>query len=81
MSQVHIQETRARKILTRTGGFLDGFTHTLQPYMGCPFACFYCYVRRLPVGLFGRSPWGEWLDVKVNAAALLRPHVVGNGPI
>ena len=69
--RLHIQETTARRVLTPTGGFLDGFTHTLQPYAGCPFACFYCYVRRLPVGLFGRAPWGAWLDVKRNAPALL----------
>jgi DNA repair photolyase len=70
--QLHIQETTAKRILTPTGGFLDGFTHTLQPYTGCPFACFYCYVRRMPAGLFGRAPWGAWLDVKRNAPALLR---------
>jgi DNA repair photolyase len=69
---LQIQETWARRILTPTGGFLEGFTHTLQPYAGCPFACFYCYVRRMPVGLFGRAPWGAWLDVKLNAPALLR---------
>jgi len=67
-----IRETIAHRILTPTGGFLEGFTHTLQPYAGCPFACFYCYVRRLPIGLLGRAPWGTWLDVKLNAPALLR---------
>jgi len=29
--------------LTKTGGFLAGFTHTLQPYIGCRFGCEYCY--------------------------------------
>ncbi|HEX7127473.1 MAG TPA: radical SAM protein [Thermodesulfobacteriota bacterium] len=35
---------------------------------GCP----YCYVRRMPLALFGRGPWGSWVTAKVNAADLVR---------
>ncbi|UOF92011.1 radical SAM protein [Fodinisporobacter ferrooxydans] len=62
------------------GGFLNTFTHTLQPYTGCTFGqrtlhgqgCPYCYVRKLPVALFKAREWGSWLDAKVNVAAVLR---------
>jgi DNA repair photolyase len=60
-------------ILTRTGGYLSGYTHTLQPYVGCEFSCVYCYVREMtvqranPYGL----PWSEWVSPKINAPELL----------
>ncbi len=50
--------------LTPTSGFLSGYTHTLNPYVGCAFGCSYCYVRRLPVGLFRGEPWGSWAEPK-----------------
>lgn len=70
----------ARTILTAASGFvLGGFTHTLNPYSGCAFGqqvgelqgCPFCYVRRSPVGLFGRAAWGDWVTVKTNAPTLL----------
>lgn len=50
--------------LTPTSGFLSGYTHSLNPYVGCAFGCSYCYVRRLPVGLFRGEPWGSWAEPK-----------------
>ncbi|MFC5532243.1 SPL family radical SAM protein [Cohnella yongneupensis] len=50
--------------LTPTSGFLSGYSHTLNPYVGCSFGCSYCYVRRLPVGLFRGEPWGSWAEPK-----------------
>lgn len=60
---------------TKGTGFLNSFTHTCNPYQGCAFGSngcgIYCYVRRSPVGLFGRAPWGAWVDVKENAPGRL----------
>ncbi|TLS36135.1 SPL family radical SAM protein [Pseudalkalibacillus caeni] len=61
----------SKSILTTATGFLEGYTHTLNPYAGCSFGCSYCYVRQMPIGLFREETWGEWVDVKQNAAALL----------
>ncbi|EJY56022.1 Radical SAM domain-containing protein [Alicyclobacillus hesperidum URH17-3-68] len=59
----------AKRILTEARGYLDvGFTHSLNPYRGCTFACAYCYVREMPIQKFHTVPWGEWVDVKSNAA-------------
>lgn len=63
----------ARRILTPTGGYLSGYTHTLQPYSGCEFSCVYCYVREMmpqrtsPEGL----DWSRWIAPKKNAPELL----------
>lgn len=50
--------------LTPASGYLNGYSHTLNPYVGCAFGCSYCYVRRMPVGLFRAEPWGSWVDRK-----------------
>jgi len=73
MSRARVFPRLARSILTRTGGYLSGFTHTLQPYSGCQFSCGYCYVREMAVqrtNPFG-LPWSHWIAPKTNAPQLL----------
>jgi len=73
MARAQVFPRAARSILTRTGGYLSGFTHTLQPYAGCQFSCRYCYVREMAVqraNPFG-LPWSEWIAPKTNAPQLL----------
>ncbi len=73
MPRAHIEEIDAKTILTRTTGYLSGFTHSLQPYSGCQFSCTYCYVRELAVQRTNRFglPWSHWLIAKRNAPILL----------
>jgi len=52
-----------------------GFTHSLNPYSGCAFSCKYCYVREMPIQRFKEIPWGEWLDIKTNAAENYRNEI------
>jgi len=73
MSRARVIPRLSRSILTRTGGYLAGFTHTLQPYSGCQFSCSYCYVREMAVqrtNPFG-LPWSRWIAPKTNAPELL----------
>ncbi|WP_078379946.1 SPL family radical SAM protein [Sutcliffiella halmapala] len=62
--KVEVTEKTPQKILTPASGFLEGYTHSLNPYIGCAFGCSYCYVRQSPVGLFRKQEWGTWVDVK-----------------
>lgn len=64
----------ASAALTKTGGFLAGFTHTLQPYIGCRFGCEYCYVKALSVHQFHQPPlaWGEYVHPRTGIAEKLR---------
>ncbi|MBP3953279.1 SPL family radical SAM protein [Bacillus suaedae] len=64
MSSVNVNYKEPKKILTPTSGFLYGYSHSLNPYSGCSFACSYCYVRQSPVGLFRNEEWGTWIDIK-----------------
>jgi DNA repair photolyase len=73
MPRARIELIDAKSILTRTSGYLSGFTHSLQPYVGCQFSCVYCYVREMAVQRTNRFalPWSEWLLAKRNAPELL----------
>ncbi|WP_026567369.1 SPL family radical SAM protein [Bacillus sp. UNC41MFS5] len=73
---IEIKEILAKKILTEAKGYLDvGYTHSLNPYSGCAFACRYCYVREMPIQRFKEISWGEWLDIKANAAENYRKEI------
>ncbi|MCY4093041.1 MAG: radical SAM protein [Caldilineaceae bacterium] len=71
--QAVIRERPARSALTRTGGFLTGFSHSLQPYIGCRFGCSYCYVRYSNVHRFnnGGYEWGDYVYPRVGIAEQL----------
>ena len=74
MGRARVFPRTARSILTPTGGYLRGFTHSLQPYAGCAFSCAYCYVREMAVqrtNPYGLA-WGRWVAPKTNAPELLR---------
>jgi DNA repair photolyase len=67
-------EQDATRALNPTGGFLSGFSHSLNPYIGCSFGgggCPFCYVRALPVAHAGDGPWGSWVIAKRNLPQLL----------
>lgn len=75
--EIEVKEILAKKILSEAKGYLDvGFTHSLNPYSGCAFSCKYCYVREMPIQKFKDIPWGEWLDIKVNAAENFRKEMI-----
>ncbi|MHC4407942.1 MAG: radical SAM family protein [Planctomycetota bacterium] len=63
------------RILTRTGGFLEGFSHSLNPYRGCSFGgtmCgSYCYA---PAVMF-RTEWGGPAEAKQGAADAYRREI------
>lgn len=50
--------------LTKTNGFLQGYSYSLNPYVGCSYGCQYCYVQKLPVAMFKKKEWGKWVEIK-----------------
>ncbi|MCK6255559.1 radical SAM protein [Fictibacillus sp. KIGAM418] len=70
--KAQLKDIISKSILTPGVGQLDDFSHSLNPYAGCTFACSYCYVRQLPISLYRDEEWGTWVDIKSNAAELLR---------
>jgi DNA repair photolyase len=76
MSRARSFPRTVRQALTRTGGYLDGFTHTLQPYVGCQFSCHYCYVREMTVQRANpyQLEWSHWISPKMNIAERLSAH-------
>ncbi|MBI3620087.1 radical SAM protein [Candidatus Roizmanbacteria bacterium] len=65
------QEIVAKSILNKCG--IPGIDFVINPYVGCRFACKYCYASFM--GRFvGKkvSDWGEYVFAKKNAPELLR---------
>ena len=76
---VRVREIQCKSALTPTCGFLGlSYTHSLNPYNGCLFGnggCgIYCYAQKVypAISKHPGEGWGSWVDVKVNAAEVLR---------
>lgn len=67
---MEFKEIKAKTILTRCG--IPGIDYVINPYIGCRFACKYCYASFM--GRFVDKTiydWGEYVYAKVNAPQLL----------
>jgi DNA repair photolyase len=68
---MNVSEITCRTIVNKTGGYLSGFTHTINPYHGCAFGRTLCGLPDYAPGIvqsFGeKRPWGTYVDAKVNA--------------
>lgn len=61
-----------RTILTPASGFMSDYDFTLNPYAGCTFGCTYCYAAFFARDAERQQDWGNWVEVKENAVALLQ---------
>lgn len=66
-----VREIRARSILSRS----RVYEYTINPYAGCQHACTYCYARFMKRFTGHKEPWGEFVDVKINAPDLLQQEI------
>jgi len=71
-------EVKISRILNPTAIDLGEFV--INPFMGCEFACLYCYVRSNRVISRKKEPWGEFVDVRVNAPELLEKELLAKKP-
>jgi DNA repair photolyase len=47
------------------------YNYVINPYVGCQHGCRYCYARYMKKFTGHQEPWGQFVDVKINAADLL----------
>ncbi len=55
-----VKEIEAKDYLSKSG--LSDFV--INPYVGCPHACLYCYAQFMSKYTNHAEPWGQYLDVK-----------------
>ncbi len=73
-----IREVLAKSILSRTA--IPGLDYCINPYVGCGHGCRYCYASFMKRFTGHLEPWGQFVDVKVNAPNLLRRQLVRARP-
>ena len=44
---------------------IPGTNYVINPYVGCPHKCLYCYAQFMRKFSAHREPWGDFLDVKL----------------
>jgi DNA repair photolyase len=66
-----IKEVSARSILSAS----RVYDYTINPYTGCQHNCTYCYARFMKRFTGHGEPWGEFVDVKINAPELLQKEI------
>ncbi|MGB8707480.1 MAG: radical SAM protein [Dehalococcoidia bacterium] len=66
-----VREIYARSILSKS----KVYNYTINPYTGCQHGCTYCYARFMKRTTGHIEPWGEFVDVKINAPELLRQEI------
>ena len=62
-----IKEIKAKTILSAS----KIYDWVINPYVGCQHACSYCYARFMKRFTGHKEPWGNFVDVKINAPDLL----------
>jgi DNA repair photolyase len=68
-----IKEKSGRSILSKSG--ISGIDYCINPYAGCSHGCRYCYATFMKRFTGHREPWGSFVDVKMNAPALLQKQI------
>jgi len=73
MSNILVREVQAKSILNKS----KIYDYCVNCYTGCGHACRYCYAALFMRRYSGHiEPWGEFVDVKVNAPEVLRKQVL-----
>jgi DNA repair photolyase len=66
-----LREIYARSVLAKS----QVSDYAVNPYVGCQHRCTYCYARFMKRFTGHKEPWGEFVDVKINAPDLLRKEI------
>ncbi len=71
-----VREIYAKTVLSRS----KVYDYVVNPYVGCQHSCAYCYARFMKRFTGHREPWGEFVDVKINAPELLQRDIMRAPP-
>jgi len=66
-----VKEITTKGILSKS----QIYDYALNAYVGCQHNCVYCYAKFMKRFTGHREPWGEFVDVKINAPELLEREV------
>jgi len=66
-----VKEIQAKAILSVS----KVYDYVINPYTGCQHGCTYCYARFMKRFTGHKEPWGEFVDVKINASNLLQVEI------
>lgn len=73
-----VSEVQVKGILTRSR--IPGIDYSLNPYVGCYFGCRYCYASFMRRFTNHKEPWGQFVDIKINAPEILEKQLQREGP-
>ena len=62
MNMDTIKEIDVKSVMTKSSLPVRGYS--VNPYVGCPHACRYCYASFMKRFTGHAEPWGTFLDVK-----------------
>ena len=64
-----LNEVKCKSILNKSG--ISVIDYAINPYYGCAHKCQYCYAVFMKKFTGHTEPWGDFVDVKVNAPEVL----------
>ncbi len=64
-----LKEIKASSIITKSN--LPDADYVINPYVGCMHSCIYCYASFMKRFTGHVEPWGQFVDVKINAPDLI----------
>ena len=75
---MQVKEIETQRLLSKTQIDLADFV--INPYRGCAFGCRYCYSQQNKNIRKRNQEWGDFLDVKINAASVLQRELTAAKP-
>lgn len=76
-SKLQIKKIYAKSVLGPTGLPAD---YCINPYIGCQHGCVYCYARFMKKYTNHSEPWGQFVDIKINAPQILEKQIKNTKP-
>ncbi|HPU44185.1 MAG TPA: radical SAM protein [Dictyoglomaceae bacterium] len=68
-----VREISCRSAITKCG--FPGGGWAINPYVGCAHSCLYCYARFMRRFTGHNEKWGDFVDIRVNAADMLKKEI------